>query len=157
MSLPFARAINPITKTNWEGIGVEPDIKIPADQAFIVAQTEALKKLIENETDEGKKKQFAWRIKALEVERYPVRLDETELGYYTGDFGPRKIMFENGNLFYQREGRPKYKLIPMGDNTFALEGMDTFRIKFNRDSSGKVTEFVGMYSDGATDSNQRSK
>src|SRR6266481_8999082 len=27
IGMPFARAINPISKTNWEGTGVEPDVK----------------------------------------------------------------------------------------------------------------------------------
>jgi len=155
VSVPFGRAVNPITKTNWEGTGVEPDIKTPADQALIVAQTEALKKLLGKETDEEKKKELAWGIKGLEVERNPVTIDEATLRTYVGDYGPRKVSLEQGILFYQREGRRKYKLIPMGDDTFSLEGLDTFRIKFNRDSSGKVAEFLGMYSDGATDSNQR--
>ena len=30
IGVPFARAINPITHTNWEGTGVEPDVKVPA-------------------------------------------------------------------------------------------------------------------------------
>jgi hypothetical protein len=44
--VPFARAINPITKSNWEGTGVEPDIKVKADDALKTAQSEALKKLL---------------------------------------------------------------------------------------------------------------
>jgi retinol-binding protein 3 len=38
MGVPFARAINPITRTNWEGTGVEPDVKVPASDALGVAQ-----------------------------------------------------------------------------------------------------------------------
>ena len=34
MFLPTGRAINPITKTNWEGTGVTPDIQVPADAAL---------------------------------------------------------------------------------------------------------------------------
>jgi hypothetical protein len=34
IGVPFARAINPITQTNWEGTGVEPDVAVPADQAL---------------------------------------------------------------------------------------------------------------------------
>jgi hypothetical protein len=37
IGVPFARAINPISKTNWEGTGVEPDVKVPANDAFAVA------------------------------------------------------------------------------------------------------------------------
>src|SRR5262249_45026855 len=32
--VPFARAINPISKTNWEGTGVTPDVRVPAPQAL---------------------------------------------------------------------------------------------------------------------------
>ncbi len=37
VTVPFARAVNPISGTNWEGVGVEPDMKVEADQAFDVA------------------------------------------------------------------------------------------------------------------------
>ena len=37
IGVPFARAINPITKTNWEGTGVEPDVKVPAAEALATA------------------------------------------------------------------------------------------------------------------------
>lgn len=37
MGVPYARAINPITRTNWEGTGVEPDTKVPAGEALAVA------------------------------------------------------------------------------------------------------------------------
>jgi C-terminal processing protease CtpA/Prc len=32
--IPTGRAINPITKTNWEGVGIKPDIETPADDAL---------------------------------------------------------------------------------------------------------------------------
>jgi C-terminal processing protease CtpA/Prc len=44
MFVPTGRAISPITKTNWEGTGVTPDISVPADQALHVARIMALKK-----------------------------------------------------------------------------------------------------------------
>ena len=36
-SIPFGRAENPITRTNWEGRGVDPDIAVPAGDALRVA------------------------------------------------------------------------------------------------------------------------
>ena len=47
IGVPFARAVNPISKTNWEGTGVEPDVKVPAGEALDVAKkmaAEATKK-----------------------------------------------------------------------------------------------------------------
>jgi hypothetical protein len=35
--MPFARTENPITKTNWEGRGVQPDIAVPSDDALKTA------------------------------------------------------------------------------------------------------------------------
>jgi hypothetical protein len=42
--VPTGRAISPITKTNWEGTGVTPDVNVPADQALLTARLMALKK-----------------------------------------------------------------------------------------------------------------
>jgi C-terminal processing protease CtpA/Prc len=38
IGVPFARAINPISKTNWEGTGVEPDVKVSAAEALTTAE-----------------------------------------------------------------------------------------------------------------------
>lgn len=38
MGVPFARSVNPITKTNWEGTGVTPDVHVPAAQALETAK-----------------------------------------------------------------------------------------------------------------------
>lgn len=41
ISIPYGRAINPITGTNWEGVGVKPDIEVSAESALEVATKEA--------------------------------------------------------------------------------------------------------------------
>jgi retinol-binding protein 3 len=38
IGVPFAKAVNPVTKTNWEGTGVVPDVKVPAADALDKAQ-----------------------------------------------------------------------------------------------------------------------
>jgi hypothetical protein len=42
MLVPWGRSINPITKTNWEGVGVVPDIQVPAADALAQAHRRAL-------------------------------------------------------------------------------------------------------------------
>jgi hypothetical protein len=46
INIPTARAINPITQTNWEGVGVKPDIEVPAAQAQQVAYLAILKSMV---------------------------------------------------------------------------------------------------------------
>ncbi|MEO0456712.1 MAG: S41 family peptidase, partial [Cyanobacteria bacterium P01_A01_bin.114] len=45
MFLPTGRAINPITGSNWEGTGVIPDFKIPAELSLQAAHLIGLKKV----------------------------------------------------------------------------------------------------------------
>lgn len=49
LSVPFAQSINPITGTNWEGIGVIPDVYAPAEEALETAHRLALEKLRRHE------------------------------------------------------------------------------------------------------------
>jgi hypothetical protein len=49
--LPLARAVNPITKTNWEGTGVKPDVEVPWERALKTAYAMALSKALESEAD----------------------------------------------------------------------------------------------------------
>lgn len=44
--VPYARAFNPITMKNWEGVGVIPQIETSADKALEAAQADARKRLV---------------------------------------------------------------------------------------------------------------
>jgi hypothetical protein len=55
IGVPFARAINPVSKTNWEGTGVEPDVKIPAADALARAEKLAEEKLALKQADGSEK------------------------------------------------------------------------------------------------------
>lgn len=39
------RAVNPITKTNWEGVGVKPDVAVPPHEALRTAHVHAIEEL----------------------------------------------------------------------------------------------------------------
>jgi C-terminal processing protease CtpA/Prc len=43
LALPTGRPVHPVTGTNWEGRGVQPDIEVPAGDACHTAHQEALK------------------------------------------------------------------------------------------------------------------
>ncbi len=45
IGVPFARPVNPVTKGDWEGTGVEPDVKVSAADALTTAEKLAADKL----------------------------------------------------------------------------------------------------------------
>ena len=64
VSIPIARAVNPITKTNWEGVGVEPDVRVPAADALQTAHLAALEKRLEHTSDPAQRTAIEDAIRA---------------------------------------------------------------------------------------------
>jgi len=63
--MPFAGAINPITKSNWEGVGVIPDIEVNSDDALKTAHILSLQKKISNTIDEKVKAELESLLQKL--------------------------------------------------------------------------------------------
>jgi C-terminal processing protease CtpA/Prc len=156
MGLPSGRAINPITETNWEGVGVEPHIQVPRAEAMDKAYLMALKKLKEKEKDEKQLAFYQWTIDGLEARTNPLDLSPKELKKYSGVYGPRKITLEDGKLIYQREDGPRMQMIPMGDNLFWFREIDYFRLEVVMED-GKSNAVIGHYESGSTDKHQKTK
>lgn len=69
------------------------------------------------------------------IDAKPATVPEETLRRLAGVYGPRTVTLEGGSLHYQREGRPKYRLIPIGPTLFAVEGNGSFRVRFAEDGS----------------------
>jgi hypothetical protein len=44
IAVPTGRPVNAVTKSNWEGVGVEPDVRVPAEHALRAAHLMALER-----------------------------------------------------------------------------------------------------------------
>jgi hypothetical protein len=155
LRVPFARAINPVSKTNWEGTGVKPDIAVPAAEAFDRAYALAVEQLAAKAATPEGKAEYEWILAGLKAKQKPVQVDTQVLKTYAGEYGERKVTFENGRLFYQRTG-PKYALIPLTATLFALDGLDNFRIEFTV-KDGQAAGLVGLYDNGERQPSPRTK
>lgn len=155
--IPTGRAINPTTGTNWEGTGVEPDLKAPQAECLTVAHAEALKALRAKAQDPRDQARYDWSIAALEAAKKPASFTPQELEAFAGEYGPRKVWLEEGRLVQQRQGRAKLTLVPMTGTTFAAEGVDYVRFTFVKDEKGRVAKVVLTYDDGERDEDGRTK
>lgn len=155
VALPFGRAVNPISGTNWEGVGVAPDIAVPAAAALDTAYVKALEAIEAAAKDSEVKQGLAWIREGLTARLQPFAAPEAAMRACVGTYGPRVITLENGALAYQRQGRPKAALVPMAKDLFVAPDLGYFRIRFERGAGGDVVRLVGLYPDGRSEPSER--
>ena len=66
MFVPAGRSLNPVTHTDWEGVGVKPDVATSAKASLDTAQLTILKRLLAAETDPRKTQRYKSRLAELE-------------------------------------------------------------------------------------------
>ena len=157
IAIPNSTTVDPITGTDWEGKGVEPDISVSSGMAMAVAYKMALEEIMKTNLDEMKRPEMEWALMEAEAEVNPYMLDETIIHEYIGDFGERKITEKNGVLFYQRENGAVYELNTMSKDLFSFidKGMFYVRIRFKRDTSGEIDSLIMLYDTGQESEFQR--
>jgi hypothetical protein len=155
--VPYARAVNPITGTNWEGTGVAPHIAVPADEALDVAYLEALRRIRDRTTDADEAATLSWAIDGLEAKGHPATVGLSTLERYAGSYGPRRLFVEGGKLFYQREGREPATAVAMTETLFRFDELDYFRLEVVLDDQGHPTKLVGHYNDGHMDESPKTE
>ncbi|GLH73357.1 interphotoreceptor retinoid-binding protein [Geothrix limicola] len=64
--IPTGRAINPVTNTNWEHVGVKPDVAAPAAEALKVAHVAILRAMLDTEKDPGARKRMEATLARVE-------------------------------------------------------------------------------------------
>jgi hypothetical protein len=80
---------------------------------------------------------------AVKATLAPVTLSDRLKKEYAGVYGIRTIFIEDGYLIFQRGNGPKRKLLSLTEDTFELEGVDNYRLRFVRNAEGKVDKMVG--------------
>jgi C-terminal processing protease CtpA/Prc len=66
--VPNGRSLGPVTKANWEGVGVAPDVTVPAEDALKTAQIALLKKMVATEKNPGRAERIKARIAKVDSE-----------------------------------------------------------------------------------------
>lgn len=155
--IPYGRAINPITKTNWEKVGVSPDIKVASSKALETAEMMIFESLILNTKDESEKFNLNWQLDLLKAINNPIVIDDQTLIKYSGVYEQRTFTFENGKLYYQRTGKPKFELEAMTKTILKGKGNTYFKIEFIENNQGVVDEVKAYYQDNRIEVSKRNK
>jgi hypothetical protein len=147
LRVPYGRPINPVTGSNWEGIGVEPHIAVPAEDALKTAHLKAIEHLAEICKDENDRNYLTWVGEIIESEYSPIVLDEADLSRCAGDYGKRRFFIQDGDLIYSHQELPaSWKLIPMTETRFRLD--EDIKFDFILEGDGTVSAVKITYRDG---------
>jgi len=135
----------------WEGLGL-----VEMEQGRFPESILAFEKALEILPNSRMAKTgVPWVRELMAAEGKSVDVPLSRLKGYAGEYGPRRISLRDGVLYYQREGRPEYRLRPLSQDTFILEGYLRFRLRFVSDSSGRIAKIKGLYIEGRKDQTAR--
>ena len=143
VNMPSGQAVNPVTGTSWEGLGVKPDIPVPTAAALSQAHRLAIERLSAATPDPLSRSMLdavAMKLEAIEqAESGSVsRLANVQL---LGDYAPAvgrgttvHILEKDGRLVRHVDGVADRELVYLNGNRYRLEGLpEGFAISFRTD------------------------
>lgn len=126
LSVSAGRPVHPVSGTNWEGVGVGPDVAVDPATALDAAVSLALTGLLARaDADPVDRAGWEWALVGAEARLHPVAVSADRLQPLAGSYGGRTVLFEDGGLVWRRMNGQKVKLSPMTtDGLFTAEGYD---------------------------------
>ncbi len=146
--IPFARSLNPVTKKDWEGTGVIPDVKTPAENALLKARELIFKKNISFTTDQQAKNKNQYYLNALSVYTEKKALPANQLMSYAGTYGGLIVYSKQGTLYCKNNnnGGSITQLEHLNGNLFILD--QDAQVEFIKNPRQQVTGIKIWVSDG---------
>ncbi len=147
--IPFARSINPVTQTDWEGTGVIPDVKVTANEAFINAQELIFRNLLLTAPDQKEKNKYLYYINSLLANDPNKQLALNKLLPFAGTYGGLIIYPDKNKLYCKNNnnGGAVSVLKHISNNLFVLD--KEAQIEFIRDDKGHYSDIKIFVNDGS--------
>jgi hypothetical protein len=147
ISIPYARSLNPNTKTDWEGIGVIPDVKATSIDALLTAQENIFKKQILSAKDEIEKHKSEFYLHAIFLQNENKNPTLKFLSQFTGTYPDVTIYLDNGKLLCKNnEDKNVSELKQIANNRFKID--KNAQIEFFKNNSGQFSLIKIYLSDG---------
>jgi hypothetical protein len=149
MYIPFARSLNPITHTDWEGTGVIPDVKISANKALIKAQELIFRESLTRTNDPKTKNKYLYLINSLLENEVKEKLPLSTLLHYVGDYGGLAVYLDENKLYCRNNnnGGGITELKQLTNNLFQLD--KDAQIEFKKNNQSVVFGVSILVNDGS--------
>jgi|GEM_PF-1222584 len=137
LSVSVGRAVLAATGKDWEAVGHAPSMAAPVASALDVAQSHALRRLAAAAPERGRVQMLA--LAEGFAARSERRAAALPLAAYAGKYGERRVVLEDGHLYYQRGTGMRQRLVALGGNRFGFDEDPGFRVEFAAAADGRTT------------------
>ncbi|MGH7028274.1 S41 family peptidase [Brevundimonas sp.] len=149
LQVPFGQIRDPIKGQDFEGVGVTPDLAVPASDALLVAQKHLLKSRAEAGDADAR-----WALVPVEWALAGQAPSAADLDEAVGAYEGRSLVRTPGGLAYHWRGRFVLALDPIGKDLFAVQGTDAYRFRLVR-ANGAVAGLERVEKSGETTTYRR--
>ncbi|MCE7994271.1 MAG: hypothetical protein HEP71_19950 [Roseivirga sp.] len=159
-TVPIAKVVHPVSKSNWSMVGVVPEHQSSSDNALKGAHTLSLTNLWQQAVGDQKTELKAFLDELSKTsDTVEKTTNELDLEVYTGAYELRKVLIDNNKLYLQRDGGPRLELKWLEKDLFQLMLPPNARsatvlpnVRFDRDEEMKITQLSFVKSDGTIES-----
>lgn len=144
LQVPIGQIRDPVNGQDFEGVGVAPDIAIPASEALLAAQKFLLQKRAEAGDADAK-----WAMVPIEFAISGGLSSSTDMDEAVGAYEGRTLVRTRTGLAYHWRDHSVLALDPIGKDLFAVQGTDDYRFHLAREN-GAVTGLERVFKSGET-------
>jgi hypothetical protein len=157
--IPTHRSFNLITKTDWEGTGVRPDVAVSSEEALTKAQVLIFTELLAKAKDEEEKQLFQWNLKSIEnkalltkqLQNENIKITKDALlkycGYYVASdpndpSAPFAIILKENKIYRHFDDGYDDALVPVSTSKFVIDDESARTIEFEMNKDGEVSDLI---------------
>lgn len=141
--MPNAYPEHPVTKSNWEGKGVSPDISAAREAALPIAHEAALKQLLEQAKDSDQTHRLQWCLDRVKAVYHPVEVPKKTLANYTGVYRGWEVKLLDDDLYLSEvNGIGTNKLMAITQNTFIADQDYNLRFEIGEDGKARALTWL---------------
>ena len=119
----ITRVSDPKTGREWEGIGVQPDVRVEPEHALAVAHAAALRKIMAAASDPARRNSLAMLAEWVEARDRQQPVDNARRAAFGGSYeDAREVRVIDGHLEYRRGDRMFSALVALDGARFSLDG-----------------------------------
>jgi hypothetical protein len=142
LQVPFGQIRDPIKGQDFEGVGVTPDLVVPASDALLAAQ----KFLLQSRADAGDT-DAQWSLAPIAFAISGQAAGSADLDDAAGIYEGRTLVRTPTGLAYHWRDRFVLALDPIGKDLFAVQGTDDYRFRVLREN-GVVSGLERVWKSG---------